>query len=630
MGYLMHVIEVIPLKKGVAIESLSYYSSVAYEPGTLISIPVRKRTIPGVVVDIRSVSTAKAALRTATFSLRKLPPQETAEKLPTTILTTAREILKTTPAQLGSILFSILPPDVRTGDRSYPQLPDHTGDEMFVPSVLTATAADRYIAYRSHIRESFAHRGSVLFVVPTSAAVEQAEALLSKGIEKRVVTLASTHGKKRLDAAYEKFEDLRQSKLIITTPNFAFLCRHDITTIIIENAGSLHYISRSRPYLDARETLRVYARILCTELIIGDNVPPTETEVARREERYATYEEHATRLQIPSSLALAKHPKESPTFSLITKELAEYIDVTLANRGRVFLYASRRGLAPIVLCRDCGHIFRCPDSGAPYSLLRTGSGENEKRWFYCATSGARVPAADVCPDCGSWRLIEQGIGIQQVYDHIKQHYPQINTVLMDHQTAGTHPKAKRLSQQFYDERRSILIGSNLALPYLTKPIECIGIISYEAMRSVPTWRADETVFHTLLTLREIASKDLVVQTRSEPDELITLAKKGLVDQFYTGEIELRRSLGYPPFSVFILLTFVGSKPQVVETEALISRSLAAFSPMFYNGPLSRPEKTIRFGLIRLPAEQFPDATLLQALTELPPYIKVEVNPAKII
>ena len=626
----MQVIEVIPLKKGVSIESLSYYSSVSYELGTILDIPIRSKSIPGVVVSCNSVSTAKTALRTATFSLRKLPAQIDTKKLPETIIRTASDILKTTPAHMGAILFSMLPPDIRSGNREYPQLPDHIPGEIFSPSVLTATTNDRYIAYRSRIREAFAHRGSVLFIVPTSAAVEQAKSLLSNGIEKRVVTFASTHTKKKTDDAYKEFEDLRHSKLIITTPNFAFLCRHDITTIMIENSGSPHFVSRARPYLDARNTIKSYAKIIGAELIFGDNLPRTEEEIARRDEFYNTYEEHAQRLQIPSSFVIAEHPKESLSFSLMTDELKEQINRTLSNRGRVFLYSSRRGLAPIVLCKDCGHIFRCPDSGAPFSLLRTGEGENEKRWFYCGTSGTRVQAPDTCPDCNSWRLMEQGIGIQQVYDYIKKEYPKTNTVLMDHTTANTHNKAKKLIDKFYAEKKSILIGSNLVLPYLTKPIECTGIVSYEAMRSVPTWRAEETVFQTLLTLREITSKDLIVQTRSEPDELLGLAAKGSVDQFYNGEIDIRKSLSYPPFSTFILLTFTGNKIQVEETEQLIGKLLSNFEPLFYSGPLSRADKTIRFGLIRIPAKDYPNEKLLKALTGFPPYIKVEINPSKII
>lgn len=626
----MHVVEVIPLKKGVQVESLSYYTADTFPIGSIVDIPIRKKTIPGLVISSQPVSAAKAALRSATFSLRKLPPQEAKTALPTSLISTAREIATTVPAQLGSILFSLLPPDVRSGARAYPQLPDHLPGEVIPPGVLTATKSERYITYRSLIRGAFAHRGSVLFVVPTSAAVAEATELLSAGIEKRVVVIASSLGKRELDKAFSTFEDLSHSKLIITTPNYAFLCRHDLTTIIIENSGSPHFISRSRPYLDARESLKTYARTIGAEVIIGDNVPATEDEIKRRLETYSTHEEHPQRLQLSSVLEISEHPKETHNFSIFTEDMVGHIKRTLDNRGRVFLLGSRRGLAPIVLCKDCGHIFRCPDSGAPYSLLATGKGDTEKRWFYCGTSGRRVPAADICPDCGSWRLHEQGIGIQQIERACKEQFMNAELFLMDHTTATTHKKATKIAQSFYAAKKSILVATSLALPYLTKQIECVGVVSYEAMRSVPTWRADETVFQTLMTLREIANKDVVVQTRTEPDELLLLARKGLVDQFYDGEISVRQSLQYPPFSTFILLTFTGTKEQVTAIEADITQRLKDYQPHFYTGPLSSQPKTIRYGLLRIPSKKYPNPNLTKLLLSLPPYIKIEINPAKII
>lgn len=626
----MHVLEIIPLTKSNVLHSLSYYSATPYETGTVLTIPLRKKEVLGMVVDCKAVSAAKTALRSATFSLRKLPAPAQLTKLPQALVQTAQHLSTHLPSGVGNILYALLPAEIRTGARAYPQLPDHLPGEPVAPTVITATTPDRYIAYRSLIREAFAHRGSVLFVVPTSAAVHYAEAELSSGIEKRVVTFSSTHTKKQLQRSYEAFENLSQSQLIITTPNFAFLARHDITHIIIEQSASQHYISRTRPYLDARLALKTYARMIGGHVLIGDTVPSTEDEIARRDEQYATYEEHSQRLQIPSEIVIARHRQESLTYTLITDELNDRIELALAGRGRILLYASRRGLAPLVLCKDCGYIFRCPDSGAPFSLLRTGSGDDEKRWFYCATSGVRLSAADICPACESWRLMEQGIGIQHVYDHITRQYPDTPTILADHLTANTHHKANRLADQFYSHRKAIMVASNIMLPYITKPVDYTGVISYEAMRSVPTWRADETVFHTLLTLREKTLKDVVVQTRTDTDELLTLAKKALVDQFYDGEIAIRHTLQYPPYAVFVLLTFMGDKAQVQSIETTITTIVTGSEITFYNGPLSRPDKIIRYGLLRIPQHSWPAPHLITALKQLPPYIKVEINPARIV
>jgi len=627
----MFIVEVIPLIRASSIESLSYYCAKNYAPGTLISVPVRKQQVQSVVIASQSVSAAKTAIRAATFSLRKLTPEENPPALPESIMRTAQELTKVTPAHVGSILFALLPPDVRAGARPYPFNAEYVNSEDSTPNILTATHKDRYMTYRSQIRQSFAHRGSVLFVVPTSAAVLYAKDALEHGIEKRVITFASTHTKKQIEKSYEGFNDLSSAKLIITTPNFALLDRHDITTIIVDEAGSPHYKARTRPYLDAREVLKVYAKVSNRSLLMGDTLPRSEEEILRRDEYYHTYEEHPKRLRFDNTFTSVQHEKKEgeKEFALFTPELIDSIQTTLKNRGRVFLYAARKGIAPLVTCYDCGHIFRCPDSGAPYSLLETGSGDALKRWFVSGTSGKRVPAADVCSACGSWRLREQGVGIQQVVQHARKHFKDTPITIFDHTTATTHGKAKKLIKQFYDTKSSILVGTSMVLPYLDKPISLTAVTSYEATRAIPTWRAEEQLLSLLLKLREITLNDCFVQLRSDPDPLLKYATRGLIDDFYNEEIMMRKALSYPPYATFVLLTWHGTKEQTQEIEEAVSTQISE-DMQCYNEPLLTKKGLTRHGLLRIPREDWPNAQLMEELRNLPPYIKIEISPDRII
>lgn len=627
----MFIVEVIPLTRASSIDSLSYYCIADYPLGSLIAVPVRKKEVQGVVIASQPVSAAKTAIRAATFSLRKLAPQENPPALPQSIMQTAQELAKITPAHVGSILFALLPPDVRTGAREYPFSTAYKNNEDRTPCILTATHKDRYITYRSHIRQAFAHRGSVLFVVPTSASVLYAKTALEQGIDKRVVTFASTHTKKQIEKAYEGFNDLSSAKLIITTPNFAFLDRHDITTIIVDETGSPHYKARTRPYLDARDVLKTYAKISNRSLLMGDTLPRSEEEILRREEIYTTYDEHPRRLGFDSAFIPVQHKKKEgeKEFALFTPELIDGIQTTLRNKGRVFLYAARKGIAPLITCYDCGHIFRCPDSGAPYSLLQTGSGEALKRWFISGTSGKRVPAADVCSECGSWRLREQGVGIQQVVQHARKHFKDAPITIFDHTTATTHGKAKKLAKQFYDTKSSIMIGTSMALPYLDKPISLTAVTSYEATRAIPTWRAEEQLLSLLLQLREITLNDCYVQLRSDPDPLLKYAGRGLIDDFYTEEVMMRQTLSYPPYTIFILLTWHGTKEQVHDIEEAVTTQILE-DMQCYNEPLVTKKGLTRHGLLRISREDWPNPELMEVLRNLPPYIKIEVSPDRII
>lgn len=630
----MYVIQVTPLIRGTQLESLSYFSSISYEIGSFLQVPIRGKNQAAIVTGAKPVSSTKTALKAATFSLRKLPNQSNVPIVPSSIRLTAELLSKKYPASPGAILYNLLPPDIRSGARSFSSNESVMHNEDTTPQVLNARIDERFLFYQSHIRSTFAHRGSVLLVVPTTADIEYAAKELSQGITDRLVVISGTHPKKRRDAALLKLEDSSLSKLIITTPSFSYLERDDLQSIIIEQSASSHYVTRTRPYLDHRDALLAYAKSSGRSLILGDTLVRTEDEVKRRQDIYTTAGEEVKRIVFPSPLTILTQkdrPQTEVPFQLFSPTLIHSVENALEARGHVFLFAARRGLAPVVACIDCGHIFRCPDSNTPYSLVRTEKNGVEQRWFVSSTSGARIPAADVCTVCGSWRLRERGIGIQQVYDEWKSQMPDTDVTLLDHTTAPTPAKAQKIINEFYAKKSGVLIGTQIALPYLSRGVDVSAIISLDATRATPTWRADESLFRLLLRLRECTSREVLVQTRTEPDPLIIFATRGAVERFYDEEIGLRQLLRYPPFCTFILLTWSGPVETVMNAEKNVKAIIDHEQAQFYTNPLSTPTKSHRHALIRVASEDTElYEELIQKVRRLPPYVKVEINPERIV
>jgi len=471
-------------------------------------------------------------------------------------------------------------------------------------------------------------------VVPSAAEVSYAQQHLSQGIKERVVVLSPSQTKKQRDTAYTKLEQEPQSLLIITTPSFAYLDRADISSVIVEQSASGHYVGRQRPYLDHRTALTTYAKVSKRSIILGDTVPRTEDEVNRREENYFTYGEEAKRIAFTSPLTLINQkdkPRPEAVFQLFSQELQLSVERALESRGHVFFYSARRGLAPVIACIDCGYIFRCPDSNTPYSLIRTMRNGEEERWFVSSTSGRREKAADVCLQCGSWRLRERGIGIQQVADEWQQIMPECDITVLDNLTATTQKQAQKIAKDFFAKRSGILIGTQIALPYLSHGVDVSAVISLDATRAIPTWRADEYLFRLLMRLRECTAKEVVVQTRTESDNLLIHATRGAIERFYDEEISLRSMMQYPPYSTFVLLSWVGSSSSVGEMGKPIELLLEKFAVQYYNNPNSTNQKTLRHGLIRIPQTNKEELTeIITLLRRVPPYVKVEINPERIV
>ena len=631
----MHVIEVIPLRRGTTIESLSYYSRTEYTAGDIVTVPIRGTTSQAIVLSSQSVSATKTALRSATFTLRKLPAQPNIHSLPPAIVRLAETLKQHYPATVGSVLYSLLPKEVQEGYVQYPTTTD-TANSVTVdstPQTIQAPKQDRYTLYQSHIRTVLGRNGSILCIVPSANEILPTLQRLNTGIENFATYLSPHDTKRNRKRNWEKIHHSEHPLLIVTTPAYAAIGRQDIACIIVEQSGSNHYRQRTRPYLDYTSVFIHMARGVGASLLLGDTVLRTEHEHKRREDIFLSYDETPKRLIFPARIRVMTHPEYTgtdSTFSLFTDETVNRIQTVLAQRKNVFLYAARRGLAPLIICFDCGEVIRCPESGNPYSLFRTEQNGEEQRWFVDTTSGKRVRAADTCAQCGSWRLRERGIGIQHIHDALNTYFSPTTTILFDSTTASTAKKANALATQAQAMQGGIILGTTRALPFLPDSIAISCVTSLEAAQTIPSWRADEMFFRLLLELREKSTQEVLLQTRSEVSEVVKHAERGAIEQFYNEEIELRQMLHYPPFSTIILCTWAGNKEAVAATERAVTTALNAHSPHVYSHPYSSQGRTKRYALIRIPHEQWPDKTTLQVLEALPPHVQVEINPDRIV
>jgi len=209
--------------------------------------------------------------------------------------------------------------------------------------------------------------------------------------------------------------------------------------------------------------------------------------------------------------------------------------------------------------------------------------------------------------------------------------PECDITVLDNLTATTQKQAQKITDEFFAKRSGVLIGTQIALPYLNQGVDVSAVISLDATRAIPTWRADEYLFRLLMRLRECTAKEVIVQTRTDSDNLLLHATKGAVERFYDDEIALRSMMKYPPYSTFVLLSWIGNSASIMDLGKPVEALLENMEVQYYNNPNSSKAKTLRHGLIRIPQTDRAQFTkIITLLRRVPPYVKVEVNPERIV
>jgi primosomal protein N' (replication factor Y) len=315
-------------------------------------------------------------------------------------------------------------------------------------------------------------------------------------------------------------------------------------------------------------------------------------------------------------------------FKIIGDDLKKILEDTIENSEHTFLFCGRKGLYPQTICSDCGTIVLCKNCSAPVVLHKKKTPNNDTgNVFLCHHCGKREDASTLCIHCGGWRLGTLGIGTEKVFEDIKKLFPNSNISIMDTEHIKTHLQAIKARDLFYNTPGSIMIGTEMALPYLNQKIENTAIISVDSYFSIPDFKINEKIFHILLELRSLSNKNMLIQTRNTNTTIFDYALSGNLIDFYRDEIIERKSVGFPPFVTHIKLTLEGNRATIKKEMAEIEESLKPYTlSVFDSFNLGKNNSSIIHGLISLPQGKWVDKMLLDKLRLLPLNITIKIDP----
>ena len=203
--------------------------------------------------------------------------------------------------------------------------------------------------------------------------------------------------------------------------------------------------------------------------------------------------------------------------------------------------------------------------------------------------------------------------------------------VMDRDSIPSHAAAKHLVERFYENKGSILVGTEMALPYLTKHVDVSAVVSIDSLLSIPEWNAFERVFSILIRMRSATKSVMAIQTRKPETPILDQAVNGNLIDFYRSEIDERKKYKYPPFATFITVSVSGTGASVVHEVHQIENTLSPYT-LTKQSSLTHTAKNryVHHSFIRLPQDSWPDEKLIVKLRTLPPYVAVTVDPESIM
>ena len=633
----MKIIHVIPITRGISKERLSYFSIHPIEKGTVVKAAIRGKQTPLLVVGEEDAGDIKSKIKLLSFEIKKIAEQKGALLLTKNFLESAEKIAEFFGTNTGNVLNALIPATL------FKHLPELNNEKTIsikknngqrnLHYILQADESERFSHYKSVVREEFAKHQSIFCMVPTIEDGKKLLETLSPGIETYAYFFHASLRPKELISLWNKAKMESHPILIIGTGNFLSIPREDIGTIVVEGEHGSGYKTITRPYLDHRISAEIHAKHIGARLILGDAVLRAETLYRAEKgefEEFTTPRWRLFRNSLEKVIDMRKkEDAKEKTFEIFSPELLSLISHTEQKKEHLFIFAARKGYATSTLCQDCGTVVTCHKCKAPL-VLHHGK-RNGENFFLCHHCGEKRSAQELCLSCGSWRLIPLGIGIERIEEELKKKFPHIQVFIIDRESAKTAKEIEQRVTLFYSTPGSLLLGTEIVLPYLNKKIEHSAIVSIDSLFSIPDFRINEKILKTLASIKLLTLQHFLVQTRNPEQKVLFYATDGNLLEFYRNEIEERQLYGYPPFSWFIKITLRGDRARILSEMEKIHPLFTEYEndvfPAFSSDAKGR---SVLHMLIKLPREKWVDQGLLAKLRSLPPFFEIRIDPENLL
>jgi primosomal protein N' (replication factor Y) len=364
-----------------------------------------------------------------------------------------------------------------------------------------------------------------------------------------------------------------EALVVVGARSAVFAPLPSLGVVCVDEEHDSSYKQESDPRYDARTVAAKRAALEGAVAIFGSATPrPESWQALERLELGGRIAAPLPAVRVVDLREETGYPLSGPLLSELGR-LAE-------GGGKAILLLNRRGIAPALHCRACGVTRRCPNCDVAFTL----HGDSSLRCHHC---GAREPAGETCPACGSPELARIGAGTQRLERELERHVPELERIRLDADAVAKPEQLRAALERFAGADRAVLIGTQMvAKGHHFSGVELAAVVDADTGLGLPDFRAEERTFQLLTQLAGRSGRDapgrVLIQTFQPESRAVQLAARHDVAGFLAGELERRRALGYPPFRHLVRVLVSG--PELADATRALEELKAGLAEFELLGP----------------------------------------------
>ena len=394
---------------------------------------------------------------------------------------------------------------------------------------------------------------------------------------------------------------LNKAKVVVGARSALFLPFADLGIIVVDESHDHSFKQESLVTYQGRDMAVLRAHLEKIPVILSTATPDLETLVNVEEGKYdcVRLTKRFAKAVLPEIkiIDLKKDkPQKGPWgVSFLAPTLVEELNHNLQKGEQSMLFLNRRGYAPLLICRDCGHRIQCPHCTAWLAEHRI-TGE-----LICHHCGFKMFTPKRCPECGSEDgLTACGPGVERIAEEVRNRFPQARTAILSSDITTNYKQISDVIHRTAQKEVDILIGTQiLAKGHNFPDLTLVGVVDADLGLLGTDLRSSEQTFQLLEQVSGRAGrgekKGTVYLQTLYPDNLVLQAViEHDRDKFVEIEKSSRRLLHMPPYGKLAALIVSSTNQQAAEAAAYYLGKCAPNTELIETlGPAPAPMNLLR-------------------------------------
>lgn len=568
--------------------ALSYRSTTAWPPGSLVQVPLGRRHVCGVVWPVPAEPLAEGVeLREVAEGLASLPP------LPATWCRLIEFAAGYYQRSVGEVALGALPPELRKlTDRQMalrlrrverigppggepPALPTLTAEQQAVLAELGgsdgtaegvpvllhgSTGSGKTEVYLRAVADTLATGRQAMVLVPEINLTPQLEARFAQRFPDRVIVSLHSGLTPAQRLRHWLAAHLGRADIVLGTRMAVFASMPRLGLIAVDEEHDPSYKSQEGARYSARDLAVYRGRLEGAQVLLGSATPSLESWFQAERGRYR-------RLAMPSRVGggvlpqvrfidLNHVPRDAAWHAALSPPLLAALEQRLARGEQSLVLLNRRGYSPVLQCLECGWKSGCPHCSAWRVFHRV---DRTLRCHHCGFT-ERVPRA--CPECGNADIQPVGRGTERLEEQLAAALPQARVARIDADTTRLKGSLESQLASVHAGEVDVLVGTQMvAKGHDFRRVTLVAAINPDAALFSSDFRASERLFALLMQAAGRAGRDaaqagrseMLIQTWHPTHPLYTALRGHDYAAFARTTLEERAMAGMPPHAHLALV-----------------------------------------------------------------------------